>query len=140
MPLLSGEQGEQKAPEVIGGTSRDSRISGRVLDDWAFSFFAQLHMSPSTVREYRREENGSHITSLFDVDGACARVADEPDGSGVRVQATGPRDLWAPIERAHEQWLALNRPRREWFTMTASPDGQAVAYTDPSGQVHPWAL
>ncbi|MCX2971145.1 protein-L-isoaspartate(D-aspartate) O-methyltransferase, partial [Streptomyces sp. JHD 1] len=141
MPLLSGENPPLEAPEPVSQDIRESKLSGSVLDDWTFSFFAQLHMDPSTVREYRREKDGTHVTTLFDVrDGSFARVADEPEGAGVQVQVSGPRDLWAPIERAHETWLALNRPRREWFTVTASPDGQAVAYTDPSGRVRQWAL
>ncbi|SFC12186.1 methyltransferase domain-containing protein [Streptomyces aidingensis] len=141
MPLLSGEDSPSEAPEPVSRETRESKLSGSVLDDWTFSFFAQLHMDPSARREYRREPDGTHITTLFDArDGSCTRVADEPEGPGAQVHVSGPRDLWAPIERAHETWLALNRPRREWFTITASPDGQAITYTDPSGKVHQWAL
>ncbi|WP_340561062.1 methyltransferase domain-containing protein [Streptomyces sp. GSL17-111] len=141
MPLLSGEQSPSGAPEPASREKRGSTLSAGVLDDWTFSFFAQLHMDPCTVREFCREKDGTHVTTLFDGrDGSFARVADTPDGPGAQVQVSGPRDLWAPVERAHETWLALNRPRREWFTITAGPDGQTVAYTDPGSAVHRWAL
>ncbi|GAA4689462.1 methyltransferase domain-containing protein [Streptomyces chumphonensis] len=141
MPLLSGAQSPPGIPEPTGGERRESILSGSVLDDWTFSFFAQLHMGPSTVREFSREQDGTHVTTLFDGrDRSLARVTDTPDGPGAQVQVSGPRDLWAPVERAHATWLALNRPRREWFTITAGPQGQTVAYIDPSSTVHHWTL
>ncbi|WP_257573933.1 methyltransferase domain-containing protein [Streptomyces sp. JJ66] len=140
MPLLSGNQEQHQEPEATGGTTRDSRISGKVLDDWTFSFFAELHLDPGTVRTYHRDADGTHVTTMFTpLDGSCARVTEQPEGAGARVRVSGPRDLWALVERAHEHWLSLNRPRREWFTITASPEGQTVAYTDPSGEVNRWS-
>ncbi|MBB1245613.1 methyltransferase domain-containing protein [Streptomyces durbertensis] len=141
MPLHSGQQQRRPVPEPTGGTSRPSELSGSVLDDWTFSFFAELHLTPTTLREYHREADGSHVTTLFDPrEGSCTRVTDQPEAPTARVQASGPRDLWAPIEKAHDHWLSLNRPRREWFTITATPDMQTVTYTDPTGSLHHWAL
>lgn len=62
-----------------------------------------------------------------------------PDGPPM-VTSTGPRDLWQPIEAAHQLWQQLNRPRREWFTIEATPTEQTVKYTAPDGQVHRWTL
>ncbi|MBB1254163.1 methyltransferase domain-containing protein [Streptomyces sp. OF3] len=141
MPLLSGKQQLCPVPEPTGGMSRSSELSGSVLDDWTFSFFAELHLNATTLREYHRETDGPHVTTLFDLrDGSCTRVTDQPEAPAVRVHVSGPRDLWAPIEKAHNHWLSLNRPRREWFTITTTPDVQTVTYTDPSGRPHHWAL
>jgi protein-L-isoaspartate O-methyltransferase len=142
MPLLSGGQGKAKLPELASGPQRDSPLSGRVLDDWTFSFFAQLHMGTSIIRDYQSEDDGSHVTTLFDpLDDSCARVDDHGKrSSGATVMTSGSRDLWALVERAHEHWLALNRPRREWFTIRASTKKQTVAYTAPSGQTSQWDM
>lgn len=44
------------------------------------------------------------------------------------------------IETAHQRWRQLNRPRREWFTIEATPTEQTVTYAAPDGQVHRWTL
>ncbi|RDG35059.1 methyltransferase domain-containing protein [Streptomyces corynorhini] len=142
MPLLSGSREAPKIPEsVTGGEQRTSKVSGSVLDDWTFSFFAQLHMSASTVREYHREPDGAHVTTLFDpVDDSYARIADRTPEPGATVVTSGRRDLWEPLEEAYEQWLTLHRPRREWFTVNATPDRQTVSYAAPDGRAWDWDL
>ncbi|MGP4109787.1 methyltransferase domain-containing protein [Streptomyces sp. 4N509B] len=143
MPLLSGPPPGAVAPPSEGGARRDSELSGSVLDNWTFSFFAQLHMTSTTVRAYENRD-GAHLTTLHDPgDGSTARVADHRPGgpgSGSTVVTSGPRDLWAEIERAHDAWLRLNRPRREWFTISATPREQTLAFRAPDGRVHRWAL
>ena len=115
-------------------------LSARVPDDWTFSFFAQLHMPPGLVRTYGQNDADLHVTTLYDpADGSATRIDDMPDGSPT-VTTTGPRDLWQPIEAAHELWQQLNRPRREWFAIEAAPTEQTVSYTAPDGQVRRWTL
>lgn len=141
MPLRSGG-GETKAhvPTRLEGACQETELSARVLDDWTFSFFAQLHMPPGLVRTYGKDDAGLHVTTLCDpTDGSAARIADTPDGTST-VITTGPRDLWQPVEAAHHLWLRLNRPRREWFTIEAALDEQSVKYTTPDGTVHRWTL
>lgn len=142
MPLLSGPEETAKIPERMDGAHRDSNLSGSVLDDWTFSFFAELHMSATTVRDYHRGPDGGHVTVLFDPqDGSYARVADRgPEPGAPTVLTRGPRDLWAPIEKAYEHWLSLHRPRREWFTIKATPHKQTVSYVMPDGQGVHWDL
>jgi protein-L-isoaspartate(D-aspartate) O-methyltransferase len=141
MPLLSGPQGAAKIPESVDGEHRDSELSGSVLDDWTFSFFAQFHMTATTVRNYQREASGAHVTTLFDpLDGSYARIADRESDPGATVVTSGPRDLWALIEKARDYWLSLNRPRREWFIIKATPDKQTISYMIPNGQVVRWEL
>lgn len=142
MPLVSGPEETTKIPQRMEGAHRDSNLSGSVLDDWTFSFFAELHMSVTTVRDYHRGPEGGHVTVLFDpLDGSYARVADRGSDPGATAVLTrGPRDLWAPIEKAHEHWLSLHRPRREWFTMKAAPHKQTVSYVMPDGRETHWDL
>ncbi|MFE1960823.1 methyltransferase domain-containing protein [Streptomyces sp. NPDC059479] len=144
MPLLSGPEMDSKIPEPADGTHRDSVLSGSVLDDWTFSFFAQMHMTVTTVRAYRSETDGRHVTTLYDpVDGSLTRVTDREPGHGAgtaTVFGSGPRDLWTPVEEAYQHWLDLHRPRREWFTITATPEQQTVSYVTPDGRVLRWGL
>jgi SAM-dependent methyltransferase len=136
MPLKSGT--DEPVPDVPDGPCSDTEISGRVLDDWTFSFFAQLHMPPDLVRTCGRSDDDLHVTTLYGpADGSATRISDMPDGPPL-VFSEGPRDLWQPIETAHQLWDQLNRPRREWFTIEATPTEQTVAYTAPDGTVHHW--
>ncbi|MHC0429948.1 methyltransferase domain-containing protein [Streptomyces sp. O3] len=145
MPLKSGPEAPTPeastgVPPVPDGPRRASELSGRELDDWTFSFFAQLHMPPDVIRTYGQRADGRHITTLYGpADGSAARVEDMPDGPP-QVTSTGPRDLWRPVEAAHRNWRRLNRPRREWFTVEATPAGQTVTYTAPDGRAHRWPL
>ncbi|MYS87775.1 methyltransferase domain-containing protein [Streptomyces sp. SID5474] len=117
--------------------TRTSALTPRVLDDWTFSFFAQLHLDPHTTRTFAHTE-GRHVTTLRTPDGRAATVT-ETD-SGAEVARFGRRDLWAPIERAYHLWLDLNRPRREWFTLEAGPTGQHVRLAAPDGHAYTWTL
>ncbi|MFF4604292.1 methyltransferase domain-containing protein [Streptomyces sp. NPDC001339] len=140
MPLLSDSEAPAQVPVVPDGPCADSGLSARVLDDWSFSFFAQLHMPPGLVRSYGRNADGLHVTTLYDpADGSATRIDDMPEGPPL-VTSTGARDLWQPIETAHQLWQRLNRPRREWFTIEATAKEQTVRYTAPGGQVHRWRL
>ncbi|MEV7774431.1 methyltransferase domain-containing protein [Kitasatospora sp. NPDC086791] len=139
MPLLSGPEQLLAIPEQLDGAQRSAAISGRVLDDFQFSFWAHLHLAPSVVRR-GRQVDGQHSTTLYDAaDGSAATITDRPDGPPT-VTTAGPRDLWRPIEAAYEQWRAHNRPRREWLTVEATPEGQSVAYTAPDASVSRWSL
>ncbi|AZS76530.1 protein-L-isoaspartate(D-aspartate) O-methyltransferase [Streptomyces lydicus] len=140
MPLQNGTGASpQTTTPLPDGPHREAEISGRELDDWTFSFFAQLHMPPGVVRTYSRRD-GLHVTTLHDpADGSATLIQDMPEGAPL-VTSTGPRDLWKPIEAAYRHWQQLNRPRREWFTIEAGTAEQTVTYAAPDGGVHRWSL
>lgn len=139
MPLRSGQDTTQRPARPVDGTCRETPLSGRELDDWTFSFFAQLHLGPRVVREYGRK-GGLHVTTVHDPgDGSVARVEDRSGGCAA-VTTAGPRDLWASVEDAHVRWRELHRPRREWFTVEVTPGEQVVTYQAPGGAVHRWSL
>lgn len=140
MPLRSGAEVPAYVGDIRDGQRSDTELSGRVLDDWTFSFYAQLHMSPGLIRTYEQTDDGLHVTTLHDpADGSTTRIKDVP-GAPSTVISHGPRDLWAPIEAAHKQWLHLNRPRREWFTIEVTPTEQTMTYAAPDGNVYRWPL
>jgi protein-L-isoaspartate O-methyltransferase len=140
MPLRTGAETPVQIPAIPDGPSRDTELPARALDDWTFSFFAQLHMPAGLVRAYRRDRHGLHVTTLFDpADNSATRITDTPDGPPA-VTTTGPRDLWRRMEAAHRLWQRLNRPRREWFTIEATLTEQTVSYTAPDGEAHRWKL
>lgn len=140
MPLKTGAEVEASTPAIPDSPSRQAALSGRALDDWTFSFFAQLHMPRGLVRTYGLSDDGLHVTTLYDpADGSATRIEDRPEAAPL-VTSTGPRDLWAPLEEAHQLWRRLHRPRREWFGIDVTPAEQAVTYTAPDGQTRRWTL
>lgn len=140
MPLKSGSEASPPVPDIADGRRSDTELSGRVLDDWTFSFFAQLHMPTGLMRAYARNGDGHHVTMLHDpADGSTTRVQDVPEGRPF-VLSVGPRDLWQPIEAAYDLWRSLNRPRREWFTVEATPTTQTIAYAAADGRTRRWTL
>jgi hypothetical protein len=102
-------------------------VPARVLRDPAFAFFARLHLPDAEVRD-------GDPPVLRGRDGSAARVA------GGTVTVTGQRDLWAVVERAHTAWLALHRPRREWFEIHVAGPRQWISYRAPGGAEHVWEL
>ncbi|MFE3875270.1 methyltransferase domain-containing protein [Kitasatospora sp. NPDC059146] len=58
----------------------------------------------------------------------------------VGLHLGGSRDFRETVEAAHRSWLDQNRPRREWFTIEAGPDGHVVSYAAPDGTSFRWVL
>ncbi|WP_331767874.1 hypothetical protein [Embleya sp. NBC_00896] len=143
MPLLpdtdvdAGLQRADREDDDAADETRTSTLTPRALDDWTFSFFAQLHLDPDTTRTFTHTEQ-RHTTLLRTLDGSTTTVTETDDGA--EVTRTGPRDLWAPIEQAHRLWQDVNRPRREWFTLDVGPTGQHVRLAAPDGRAYTWAL
>ncbi|MFD4660229.1 methyltransferase domain-containing protein [Kitasatospora sp. NPDC058444] len=118
MPLRGEpDTGWEAAATHAGG--RATEIDARALDDPGFAFWADLHLAPTVVRDGRALRDTA--------DGSTAHA------QGRTVALDGPRDLWRTVEAAHRTWLDLNRPRREWFTVEAGPEGQFVGYEAPDG-------
>lgn len=125
--------GSRVPPEFRGwpGTARRTTVPGTVLDDHAFSFFARLRLPRGVVRDDR----GGPGVRLYDSRGGCqARVRDR------MVTVVGQRDLWAVVEDAYDEWLALRRPRREWFEIRVTDRRQWISFRSPSGDKHTWEL
>lgn len=142
MPLESGPRRSVPGPGAVPSTAvrRRSPLPASVLDDWTFSFFADIRFPAGTVRGHGRDSEGRRVTTLYDPsDGSGAHIA-EPSRGGSEVTVFGPHDLWSTAEEAHEEWLRLHRPRREWFTIEAAPGRQTLAHTPPGGPPRHWPL
>ncbi|MFD5437715.1 methyltransferase domain-containing protein [Kitasatospora sp. NPDC127067] len=125
MPLRGEGTAGWEVAEARAG-SRATELDSYVLDDPGFAFWADLHLGPTVVRDGR---------ALRDfADGSTARA------HGRTVVLGGPRDLWRTVEAAHRAWLDQNRPRREWLTVEAGPEGQFVGCTAPDGSTVRWSL
>ncbi|MBH1935851.1 methyltransferase domain-containing protein [Streptomyces sp. AV19] len=135
MPLR-GERELVSRPPRVEGRERVTAVPGAVIDDWSFSFFAQLHLPPAVVRDYDDRE----CVRLYDPgDGSQARVIAE-HGGGHHVVVTGPEDLWEPVERAYAEWTARDRPRREWFIVHITPKRQWLSLRTADGDELTWTL
>ncbi|WP_284742810.1 methyltransferase domain-containing protein [Amycolatopsis sp. RTGN1] len=139
MPLRSPDQPFRLLPELSSravheaGQSRTTRLAPGVLRECGrvFAFFAQLAM-PGTKSGHVKVEDGPMYFCLTDPrTGAWARVdtaAGDPAADRPVTQG-GDRRLWDELEAAHEQWLQLQQPRPEDFTILITPDGkQLVAH------------
>ncbi len=77
-------------------------------------------------------------------DGSRAEIGLDTD----RVIETGPRPLWAAVERAHRLWVRLGRPGWNRFGLTVSPREHTLWLDEPDGDyrwarptsttLHPW--
>jgi protein-L-isoaspartate O-methyltransferase len=112
------------------GIERRTELPAQVLDDRAFAFFARLHL-PDTAAHEADGHTGHTLTAT---DGSQASVV------GHTVTVTGQRDLWSAVERAHTLWMALRRPRREWFEIRVTAQRQWISYRAPDGAEWQWTL
>ncbi|MGH3831236.1 MAG: methyltransferase domain-containing protein [Pseudonocardiaceae bacterium] len=86
---------------------------------------------------------GQHGPSLDDLiiadhTGSSARLGSTEHGSFL-VTETGPRALWADVERVHCLWNACQQPRRERFGLSIAHERQWIWLDSPEGQ-HTWDL
>ncbi|MFJ4667407.1 methyltransferase domain-containing protein [Kitasatospora purpeofusca] len=133
MPLRAdGSNASPGLPAQVSGLRRTSVVGARALDDRAFSFWADLCLPRTVLRD-----GGT----LHDpADGSTARVEDHP-GRPSAVTTSGPRDLWQLVESAWTDWRRHHRPRREWLTLTVRADGaQTVGFAASDGGTMSWLL
>lgn len=64
--------------------------------------------------------------------GSQARTTSDPDGGWTVVQR-GPVCLWDRVERAVQQWQAVDEPHQERFGITVSAAGQHVWLDSENG-------
>ncbi|MEU9190133.1 ATP-grasp peptide maturase system methyltransferase [Streptomyces sp. NPDC048484] len=108
------------------GSTRNTRVSPDVLDDWTGLFVAQL-AAPSA--ELVRTGNG---VALIDV-ASGSQAWTESDGSGWKVHQDGPLSLWDQVEDALIVWQKAGSPDQTAFGMTVTEWDQTVWLSDPGG-------
>ncbi|MEU4517361.1 hypothetical protein AB0F52_01430 [Amycolatopsis sp. NPDC024027] len=100
-----------------------------------FAFFAQLAM-PGTESGYVKVTDGPMHFCLTDPHtGAWARVeATSGDPAAEREVTQGSdRRLWDELAAAHEQWLHLQQPRPEDFSILVKLEGEQVVAHPATG-------
>lgn len=115
-------------PEATSGrlTGLDLAV---VAEDEAFRFILSL-VAPDTAFAFERGGDGSvTAVELWGADGAWARA------EGGTARQAGPRLLWDAVEAAHELCVAHDRPGRDRFGVTVTPEEQRVWLDSPGRPV-----
>ena len=99
---------------------RETQITGQVLDNPAFAFFAAL-VVPAQRIEFEPDGQPGEFW-LLGADGSSARQTIDPRGTPV-VYQHGPRLLWDILEAAHQDWTAAGSPPRQDFGLTVAATG-----------------
>ncbi len=99
---------------------RETQITGQVLDNPAFAFFAAL-VVPAQRIEFEPDGQPGEFW-LLSADGSSARQTIDPRGTPV-VYQHGPRLLWDILEAAHQDWTAAGSPPRQDFGLTVAATG-----------------
>jgi hypothetical protein len=108
------------------GTTRATRVSPDLLDDWTAHFVAQL-AAPSA--ELVRTAGG---VALLDV-ASGSQAWTEADSNGWSVHQDGPLRLWDQVEEALALWREEGSPDQTAFGMTVTEWDQTVWLGDPNG-------
>ncbi|MFI1584493.1 methyltransferase domain-containing protein [Embleya sp. NPDC020630] len=157
MPLLPDtdvDEGDpQPAHSEAGHAAHETRTSPltpRILDDWTFSFFAQLHLDPHTTRTFTHTD-GRHTTALRTPTATrppSPRPRSEPTSPGPASGTCGRRSSgrtacgWASIAPAvsgspSRRVRLANSSASRLPTDARSPgDCEHTASTHPRGRWH----
>jgi methyltransferase of ATP-grasp peptide maturase system len=128
-PTVDRSQGEERASAV-----------DPVELDGAFRFLAQFRLPPGTLHTLTVDDGMPTATCLTHRDGSWCSVDRAADESGrYRVRHAGPRDLWADVEHAHDEWVTMGAPAWHRFGLTATPTTQRV-WLDSPDSAHTWNL
>ncbi|UXY33019.1 ATP-grasp peptide maturase system methyltransferase [Streptomyces sp. HUAS TT20] len=135
-PLLSGDISFMLArphaapplgilPDLNKGKEREAVIGSDVLSDWATRFVVQL-AAPNAQR-LTMDRDGHTEDVLIDVK-SSSWAAVYADGGRWIVRQDGPEALWDAVEAQLGRWHAAGTPALEEFTVTVTPDGQAISW------------
>ncbi|MGH3823990.1 MAG: methyltransferase domain-containing protein [Pseudonocardiaceae bacterium] len=111
--------------------SRTTNLPSSVYYDNDFRFFLDVTV-PGLAHGYRDGDPDNLMISARD--GSHAHLT--PEGN---LTQSGPRRLWDAIETIHQAWHALERPPRERFGLTVTPQHQTI-WLDTPDSSHRWPL
>lgn len=128
-PTVDRSQGEERTTAV-----------DPVKLDGGFRFLAQFRLPPGTLHTVTVDDGTPTATCLTNCDGSWCSVDRTAEESGqYRLRHTGPRDLWAAVEHAHDEWVTMGAPAWHRFGLTATPTTQRVWLDSPDSE-HAWNL
>lgn len=115
-----GEIALVRAARQTDSSQRDTSVTGRVLDDEPFAFFAALLIPAQRIAIHHQSKPAEFWLLATDGSWACQTT----DQSGTpTVNQHGPLHLWDDLEHAHSTWTALGAPARQDFGLTVAEDG-----------------
>ncbi|MGH3569367.1 MAG: methyltransferase domain-containing protein [Pseudonocardia sp.] len=121
------------------GAERTTTVDPVELDG-GFRFLAQFRLPAGTLHTLTVDDGTPTATCLTNRDGSWCSVDRTADESGrYRVHHAGPRDLWADVEHAHDEWATMGAPAWHRFGLTATPTTQRVWLDSPDSE-HTWNL
>ncbi len=108
--------------------------------DGGFRFLAQFRLPPGTLHTLTVDDGTPTATCLTNRDRSRCSVDRAADESGrYLMRHGGPRDLWADVEHAHDEWATMGAPAWHRFGLTATPTTQRV-WLDSPDSAHTWNL
>ncbi len=116
------------AADMDDFSERETKITGKVLDDRSFAFFAALRV-PAQQLGYMPHDQPEEFW-LLGTDGSWARQTGYDIQHHVRQH--GPHMLWDLLEQAHADWIRLGSPPRQDFRLAVTATGKhLVWHTQP---------
>lgn len=124
------------AAETTEYSERETKVTGKVLDDPSFAFFAALRV-PAQQLGYVPHNQPEEFW-LLGTDGSWARQTSAKNGQ-LHVRQHGARMLWDALEQACDDWARLGSPPRQDFGLTVTANGKhTLWYAQPRSQF--WEL
>ncbi|MEU0188326.1 ATP-grasp peptide maturase system methyltransferase [Streptomyces afghaniensis] len=112
-------------PDLDDGTERETATGTDVLNNWTARFVVQLAVPDAQRLTLQRDGHSEEI--LVDVEtGSWAAVYQ--DSGRWLVRQGGPEPLWDAVEEQIGRWCAAGAPALEEFTVSLTPEGQAVSW------------
>lgn len=126
----------QQAAEHGDGTTRESALPplsfGFAPEPW--QFYAALALGDVKHVGVMPEEGSGLQHWLLDPDGSWAVQRVQPGDQPV-IREGGPRQLWHELENAYTRWHDWEKPERERFGLTVTPNHQDLWLDDPTNTV-----
>jgi protein-L-isoaspartate(D-aspartate) O-methyltransferase len=121
------------------GETRTTELDPAVFKERnGFPFLAQLAIPGSVTAPVETESRGKFFCLMHPESGAWARVEMGDDSTTRHVVQGGNRRLWDELEASYELWLSVNRPTRQNFSITITPEGEQFVYL--AGSPYKWRL
>jgi methyltransferase of ATP-grasp peptide maturase system len=112
-------------PDLDDGKERETATGTDVLNNWTSRFVVQLAVPDAQRLTLQREGHSEEV--LVDVaTGSWAAVYQ--DSGRWLVRQGGPQPLWDSVEEQFDSWCAADAPALEEFTVSVTPEGQAVSW------------
>ncbi|WP_232832115.1 methyltransferase domain-containing protein [Nocardiopsis sp. FIRDI 009] len=89
----------------------------------------------SFTRFHATDGSGEASVYFYDRAGSWVLIEYRPEADDYEAHRFGPRDLCAEIAYAFRGWQDADRPGRERFGLTVTPDGQHVWLDTPENEV-----